>query len=186
MVGCFVGCCSPTDCQNEKMDGRGLPVWQRRVWFTMSIMLRRWIIRTIFVGLLSIFIGGWIASTFYFYSAAFGNDRHWIGLNQGPGTIIVGGVWIKDPAFHTPNSGLLGWRLWEPKFWPEFWPSKLPGTTQYFLGFSFQYDSVPGGYQRLHVAVPFWFLTLLSGGGVWVVWRKTRRGEFRGFPVEVS
>ncbi|MCL2646407.1 MAG: hypothetical protein FWD61_05290 [Phycisphaerales bacterium] len=123
-------------------------------------------------------------STFFYWSASLGNGRKWIGLYQGPGAIVVGGVLVKDPTRHTPSSGLWGYRLPKPKFLPEFWPSKNPENVQYYFGFSVQYiDYGPG--RIFVVAIPFWFLVLLSAAGLWLAWRKTQP-EFRGFPVEMK
>ena len=138
----------------------------------------RWIIRAIFIGLLGLSVGGWISSyykrTWVYYGArSVGSVQGEVALAWGKINIDVGrydeGPYVRPPP--------VGWVFGVETIYYDYYGGRTYVPRFLGFGFSLRYGKF---------TVPFWFLTLLSGGGVWVVWRKTRRVEFRGFPVEMT
>ena len=134
-------------------------------------MVKRWLIRTLFLLPLACVVGVWVTS---YFGALMMLRSHGIYLAC---TSVHGGVWLIED--HLPDLDVplhvefkQGWKVEDVYSLPS---SKLGF---YFGPDSFHEDS-------LEIAFPLWLPTLLLAGLNWFVWRKTRaKYNERGFPVE--
>ena len=146
--------------------------------------MKRWIIRSFFIGLLLLCVGGWATS----YASWWDIEYH----DNLPTTFTwaVGSSWgrlwiIRKHDVYSYFGGYLPRELetymssvdvpYEIERQFEFLP-------HYVFGFCFNSD------ERLHgIAIPYWFPTTLSASLLCWVWRKTRpKAKGGAFPVEVS
>jgi hypothetical protein len=148
--------------------------------------MKRWIIRSFFVAMVMLFVGGWAA--IYSYDIGLGYERGdrfwWAGSSRGCAYLGL------SRQFLAPST--TGWRfIVNPNdsqgfFMQRQWPMQLE-----FLGFGLEDRAVeilghPAFVPWFSVRVPFWFCTLVSGVLFWCGWRKTRvRTKGPAFPVEV-
>jgi hypothetical protein len=137
-------------------------------------MIWRWVIRGVCVALLVGCVAAWVAS--YWRQVGVYDSVGWgyqnVALPRGklmfirwaPTRMIElrGHVYF-DPPSEPWNNGPVRWR---------------------FLGFSYDGDFSDG--KEWWLCVPLWFPTVVAGGLLWVVWRKTRGRRAGGFPVEVD
>ena len=138
--------------------------------------MKRWIIRSFFIGLLLLCMGGWVVTAKYQCFIAYRHGGHAIDCNLYLGVICV--------VFVSSATGPTGWDhfvicLPHARFWPPelFWDHHM------FWGFGF--DHRASAFTRF--AVPYWFTILVSAALLWLVWRKTRpKPKGRAFPVEPS
>ena len=157
--------------------------------------MKRWIIRSFFIGLLLLCVGGWRWSYFFCESLAYQQPRT---LNpaenkyvevSGGNLLLMTYVPFSDDATPWP----VGWTYyhrhrdrddvnWEKRF--DSWEGPR------FLGFHFFYKASPRpaiGNADRGIQVPFWFPTTISAALLWLVWRKTRsKAKGRAFPVEAN
>jgi hypothetical protein len=149
--------------------------------------MKRWIIRSFFIGLLLLFAGGWVVSgtrkgeidyarNGCFVQCGTESGVVWMGSNGKRGGTGIPDGWIFAVI---PN----GARFAGPPahFWP-LGPSQIPS----FLGFGFLRSS-PAFFSVCGVAylgVPYWFLIVLFYFILLFGWRKTRP-TVRGFPLEL-
>jgi hypothetical protein len=140
-------------------------------------MKKRWIIRGIFIGLLTLCVVAWV-----------GSYRGVVGVKYGAGTshyyhLIVEFGWIR--LLHTTT-------IYPAPAWQWYLVSANRRAVQEvyesvphrFMGFGFMWvrSGGPGGWD---VFIPMYFPTLVSALLLWFVWRKTRAMPVGGgFPVE--
>jgi len=142
-------------------------------------MIRRWIIRSFFIGLLLLCVGGWLSSYYCPIEGVYhktctlacwtSNGYLWVGYSN-PGNDY--GTFVR-----------------------VYRPVKLPGgkdldAIMYYrihhsLGFA--YGEQPSPYHSQIFCIPFWFPTVMFAGFICLVWRKTRpKSGGRAFPVELA
>ncbi len=147
--------------------------------------MKRWIIRSFFIGLLLLCVGGWIASYVRLARVSYMGEGLWT-LESVNGQVALMRWpdyrekynWQNDKptwrCFSTISSGELHSELGDYR---EDW---------YFLGFGFLWND-PYQPGRWAGGIPFWFLTTLSAVALFFSWKKTARRKLGGtFPVEVG
>ena len=137
-------------------------------------MKKRWLIRSIFMGLLTLCVTAWVGSFCWEIEVYhYGERRVGAGIYWGR----VCAFWVEvagdDPKWGVvciPASNLSEGR-WSDKddFFDKF----------NWCGFCV------AGPPLNQATIPFWFPTLLSALLLWFVWRKTK-AKPRGSPVEVA
>ena len=136
-------------------------------------MKHRWIIRSFFVGLLLLFVGGWVGSYKYSPPGYRSISPQW-QWNCFGGRIAL--CWDK--------------RNFRPRDPAEVYRGELPFIDPKgyeLLGFDLRYSDWGKGLRSFYLAIPLWFPTLLSAALLWLVWRKTRpKVKGRAFPVELG
>jgi len=132
-------------------------------------MKRRWIIRSFFIGLLLLCVGGWMVSYKYDWTVLFTASNQWI-MRSHWGKIDL--IWEKHPVWPYRK----GWHFWSA-------PADADAPDPSRFGF---WASNYWGEENI-IIVSFWFPMTISAAFLWLVWRKTRppvRG--RAFPVEAG
>jgi len=140
----------------------------------------RWLIRSFAIALLTLCLNVLAWSYFYQFCTWYGpsHDKHY-----SVGT-YMGGV-----GFGVVTHGSL------PKGWSFSYDRPAHSLSDItdirFLGFVYfdwALDPTRSGLATGRgFCIPFWFLSLLSAGLLWFVWRRTRtKTAGRGFPVEVT
>jgi hypothetical protein len=133
-------------------------------------MVWRRVIRGLAVALVTVCAVAWVGS-------------YWraVGIAYVPKAAQYFGV-IWDGRFDlarvaTPGAPYRGWVFVSDR--PR-WHDWDAGATRHWIGFSVQVNAM-----RTEGTIPLWFVTLLSAGLLWLVWRWTRpKHNERGFPVE--
>jgi len=133
-------------------------------------MIPRWTIRSLFIVLLVLSIGGWVWSyTLRLPILGYGSshlDRLWVVVPQHGALKASWGMYCG--AY--PEGLFL---MWEPDF-------RFGDIGPHFLGFGF----VDGEAYFNWLGIPFWFPTILFALALLFVWRKTgTRGPGGAFPV---
>jgi hypothetical protein len=137
-------------------------------------MVRRWLIRGLTLTLLTLCVGAWVGS--YCRDAYVEHSGKWncvvaiyrgrLAIAQYPTGMLLGSGWF---------CGI--------KKLEDDWTYGDSVAVFHALGFSYRRDIIVG----TSVTVPFWATSSLSGGVLWLVWRKTRpKYNGKGFPVEVA
>ena len=154
-------------------------------------MKRRWIIRGIFIALLTLSVGGWVTSARYSCNAQFWHGNCGIGAGATQGA--VGFYFIQqDGSIAVKRLHYTCHRRPDIRFWPKYslaGPTHPSGEESFYslLGFA-------GGH-RVHqpleswsFSLPYWFLTLLSAAALWFAWLRTRPDldPRTAFPIEVN
>ncbi len=136
----------------------------------IKAMVRRWLIRTFFIGILVVCVVAWVASY----------RREIIFEYEGTATslrLACESSYIVFNVFSPPKGGTLS-NGWYFSLWPIH---EYVEARHWFLGFGFTYQR--GG--RNDVCVPLWFPVLLSALTLYFVWRKTRpKSAGKAFPIE--
>ncbi len=130
-------------------------------------MLRRWLIRSLVLTLLTLCVVAWVGS--YWRSALVVHT----GVKEKYSASLGGGLlWLEQ--HDTPPISNQGWYLGSlPRRVPWDWKLNLFENAR--------------GPDYVGIFVPLWFPTILSAGCLWLVWRKTRpKYSGKGFPVEVA
>ena len=167
--------------------------------------MKRWIIRSFFIGLLLLFVGGWVGS--YRYS--------WLIAHQNQDLVSIPGYEYVSVLGVRCNWGKIQLTYWhaDPASQPNLYPTFFEGdgwlvhaesshplldsafvgqfNSDYFLGFFIElnHPDYPAFYslQGNYAAIPFWFPTTISAAFLLLVWRKTRPNvKGRAFPVELA
>jgi len=135
--------------------------------------MKRWLVRSVFILPLLLCLFGWGASGWR--AAVMNYARTGLHAECRIEWGIVDVYWERgDIAFLPEGIECYTVPLTEVRFW-----STRPG---YHLGFALYWNS---GFGEL--AVPYWFLILLFGSVLFLVWRKTRlRKTYGAFPVEMA
>ncbi|MCL2639256.1 MAG: hypothetical protein FWD53_00270 [Phycisphaerales bacterium] len=152
-------------------------------------MKRRWLIRAIFITLLTLSLTGWVFSALYFCTASL-----WRGHREIKVMTAQGGVCFHSIRY---NGSVTGnhWNYfccyYPTQFWPAYSVKRNSGWGFYFFGFGYSHsDRLSYKVMAFNqtVTLPFWFFILLSAAGLWFVWRKTRPklDPRTAFPVEVN
>lgn len=137
-------------------------------------MIKRWLIRSVFLLALAGGIGVWILS----YVGAAGLNGYWSGRFFSVGAVKGVGFFYEVKA--TRPSFSWHWLERTTTF------RTLAGEEPVW-GFAFLPGRVWGTADSLVVGVPMWVVTVPLAVLNWFVWRKTRRTFVgRAFPVEVS
>ena len=139
-------------------------------------MIRRWLIRSIFIGPCVVCVVVWVMSYWYVGAVRIPIGFSCVRLNGALGSLYL---WAQDRntggsdwVFRTPDPGLTDALLREYQ------------SSQHFGGFAYSYLSWPDHY-LLMVILPLWFPTTLSAILLWFAWRKTGAKRPGGaFPVE--
>lgn len=135
-------------------------------------MLRRWIIRSLFLVPLVCVVAVWVTSYFGTISV-----HRTIGVRAWTLGSVSGMVVFLEFQI-APSEAV----LWIPGFVPHM-TAKDWGIPQPM--FEFYFGSWPGISDSFGIVFPLWLPTLLLLGLNWLVWRKTRQRAGRGaFPVE--
>jgi hypothetical protein len=145
-------------------------------------MLRRWIIRAVFMLPILLCVGGWAVSTKYSAQINYSYGGYRTGCGMLGGVVNLDrGVWPNSEVGWSYDGFPVKFRLIEPSH------LKAPA----FLGF--KYDHIDGPFigepfELKIVFVPFWFLIVVFSAALLVVWRKTRPkiNPKMAFPVEVT
>jgi hypothetical protein len=142
-------------------------------------MIRRWIIRGLAVALLMMCVVAWGGSYFRWVQVGFVNDGHYWA-----GNVHYGEMFFDDEMMF--NAGPGWYWIHELREADVVMAKALHSAVKSdFLGFAYRSGS-PFASIGI-VIVPLWFVTLMAGVVVWVVWRKTRpKFSGKGFPVEVG
>jgi hypothetical protein len=138
-------------------------------------MKRRWIIRSFFIGLLVLCVGGWVGSYWDAGEITYSGRNVWYAAFHW-GKLHL--MWAYDPA--RANGG---WDAFTRPASADTDAALIAGYGgHYYLGFFLKI-----GPDENYVAIPFYFPTLISAALLWLVWRKTRpKAKGRAFPVEPS
>jgi hypothetical protein len=142
-------------------------------------MLRRWIIRSLAVALLTLCAAAWAGSYSERIDVVWGSQTaFWkASLERAEFRFVYYRLGF------TPGWELGHWRYDAAQ--DAMMRSGYERTPYHALGFAWQWD--PAAELQLLVMIPLWFPTLLSAGCLWLVWRKTRpKYSGKGFPVEVG
>src|ERR1035437_8125782 len=144
-------------------------------------MVRRWIIRIVFMMPILLCVGGWGWSGMYHSSASYSHDGHWVGCGSGWGVVTVSlGRWSGTPD---------GWECDDAYKQDDFIlePPDTPDS-HYFLGFRRLNHGLETPAYWYDFTVPYWFLIAMFSAVLFLVWRKTRPKIYRGgaFPVEMA
>jgi len=142
-------------------------------------LIKRWIIRGVFLWLLLLCVAGWVGS----YACSFGiyhnvRDCPW-GIGIGDGMVLLGRA--GEDWWGWRRSGVVGCSMDRSVVVHD----KYDWNPSRFLGFGYG-----GGtnilYERFW-CIPFWFPTILAAVASFIVWRKTRPkiNPVTAFPVEV-
>ena len=139
--------------------------------------MKRWIIRSFFIGLLLLCVGGWAGSTASMAAVSYGWAHRHIVVGTTWGCVLL--AW-GDDAYMGDE---VGWRCeFGHADTVRFFP---PGDELGDFHLGFGYGGISNHMRRL--GVPYWFLTLLFGSVLFIVWRKTGLPvKGRGFPVELG
>ena|ERR1035437_4023277 len=139
--------------------------------------MKRWIIRSLFVGLLLLFVGGWVESYQYEFGITYVKETSWT---------LEGKLGRINLKWYDGN-----WDFWDKGWFFGFCPAEerigfreyiLSDNRHDFLGFVMQ-----GVEGEKWAGIPFWFPTTLSAALLMLVWRQTRPPvKGRAFPVEVA
>jgi hypothetical protein len=129
--------------------------------------MKRWIIRTFFIGLLLLFAGGWVGSYKYGWEVGYRNNNTWV-LEVNRGRIDLD--WWDSFNIHEEQ----GW-------YGRSAYAQVPINYDH-LGFFWMNEA-----GIIWLSIPFWFPTTVSAALLWWVWRKTRpKPVGRAFPVELA
>jgi hypothetical protein len=139
-------------------------------------MLRRWLIRALFILPILLCVVGWVWSGTHFSWTKYSHEGSYVACTASRGVICV-----KFDGRGTSN----GWACGVDSRDAHFWPVDYPDSRSY-LGFRFACFDEMARYDYLF-AVPFWFLIIVSSAVLFFVWRKTRPkiNPKTAFPVEV-
>ena len=133
--------------------------------------MKRWIIRSLFIGLLLLCVGGYGFSYIRGCEVADTFNKVW-GVQSGWGKLHLSwfgissfsGLWVND---FPVDAG------YDLEYVDHF-------HSHYCLGFFIRFEP-----DRTLFTIPFWFPTTISALLLWWVWRKTRPPvKGRAFPVE--
>jgi len=142
-------------------------------------MVKRWLIRSVFMLPIVVCVVGWAWSGWYGGWIAFGHRGYAAGCSQDNGTArmtVSGGP-------HAIEGWIIHFYRLSPS--PQFWPL-TSSSTHCYLGFSVIHEAAPDWSTSM--SVPYWSLLLVFGGLLFLVWRMTRpKNDPRtAFPVEVK
>jgi len=132
--------------------------------------MKRWIIRSFFIGLLLLFVGGWILSYKWSWDLSHQGYNFWsVGCVWGTCEINWWGhVQFRPSGFKLDNLS------------PA--TDYLPYYRHHLLGFHLTTE-----LDAIFLAIPFYFPTTICAALLWLAWRKTRpKPEGRAFPVELT
>jgi hypothetical protein len=147
-------------------------------------MLKRWIIRSLCIALLTLCATVWVGSYWQALHLARAINGRVLCLSISTGVICI---------FRTDSTG--GWTdgwlsyMASPNKREVDWTSDCYGRARYRLA-GFAIDPLLSPVAEglgLWLTIPLWFPTTLSAGLLWLVWRKTRpKYTGKGFPVEAN
>ena len=141
--------------------------------------MKRWIIRSFFIGVLLLCVGQWVASYQYDWSIGYQGRNQWsveclwgklhVEWWDASWTYLVernGWSVHACPAYVTPDSTFI---------------ARFDGG-HYCLGFLISLER-----HAMFFNIPLWFPTTISAALLWLVWPLTRpTAKGRAFPVEVE
>jgi hypothetical protein len=140
-------------------------------------MLRRWIIRSLCLALLTLCVTAWVGSRFLRLDTGYISGRHVVWMRADSGTGYVG------VAEYPPSNFKWYWNCTDAR--PAGCELMYQVANYHFFGFALTVRPVPSSGSIAFV--PLWFPTTLSAGFLWLVCRKTRpKYNRKGFPVEVA
>ena len=143
--------------------------------------MKRWIIRSFFIGLLLLCVGGWLVSFKVGWVVGYNNVH-----NHNEYEMVVHWGKIRFSFLDGHHAVAFVPDGWFQDTFPAY---PLKGTNadadlygRKFVGF----ESGEVG-RRQWISIPFWFPTTISAAFLWLVWRKTRpKPKGRAFPVELE
>ena len=135
-------------------------------------MIKRWLFRSFFIGLLVLCVGAWVISRWWT------SEFTYLGTSYDGATLADGRIGFGQN--HSPSTFRTGWHQ---DFRPNvrgYWSVSDLSPNLHGLGFSCYHDS-----GRWDIIIPLWLPTLLLAGLNWFVWRKTKpKPVGRAFPIE--
>jgi len=144
-------------------------------------MIRRWIYRSLCLGLLLLCGGGWLASHAYSYCLTYSTKHQWLYTQIVGGSLCAGwdtysdqiSAWPFGLSFYTHRAD-------------DNYDHDYINTRSHALGF-YANMQTSSSRQSWAVGIPFWFLTLLASAITCWVWRKTRPkpNPATAFPIEI-
>jgi hypothetical protein len=147
-------------------------------------MVRRWLIRAVFMLPILLCVGGWG------WSARHGSV---INYRQGERYLIGSSLWgsldVSTGGGMTATADMPeGWQCGELRYAHThfFWPNDRPDST--FLGFRIGNNGGMSSGAFFEVRVPHWSLIVVFSLVLFFVWRKTRPNPHpqSAFPVELD
>ncbi len=153
-------------------------------------MKRRWIIRSFFIGLLLLCVGGWVYSGTHTGEINYVRNGCFVQCGTESGVVYVGSggkrgaPGIANGCFFASISNASRDDALPARFWP-LGPSQIPSFLGFFYARAAPTSFSVGGVD--YASVPYWFLILLVSFALFVVWWKTRKSKpGRAFPVEMT
>ena len=141
-------------------------------------MVKRWIIRGLFMLPMLLGVGGWGWSGWCDAVVTYSTPEWNVSCGTNSGVVFVD--WVRE---HSPTYSVLRKSAWY-RHQPQFWLQDMPKS---FCGFVYHLDVRPYGAWHRFVRVPYWSLILVSSGHLFWIWRKTRASvQGRAFPVEME
>jgi hypothetical protein len=138
-------------------------------------MVRKWIIRSLAMSLLTLCVVAWVGSWW-----------KWIGFQYGHGDCALFILKVECGTVEVANRNLTYIAAFEWGLRPaecEAHQNVLQGCRHRVFGFASDTDT--GAWHDKEFFMPFWFPTLLSALLLRVLWRKTRpKYSGKSFPVE--
>ena len=130
--------------------------------------MKRWIVRSFFIGLLLLSIGGWALSHKY----------HLLVESRSPERIRDALIWRGEFRYLSAYWTDVFDHEWRWEFSEDFWRHWLLTPRPSALGFRFSTDCI---------IIPLWSPTMMCGVVLVLAWRKSRPKAIGGaFPVEAS
>jgi len=129
----------------------------------------RWFIRSFAITLLTLCLGVWAWSYFQYFAIDYGSNNQSYGVET-----YMGGVGFRSYFQSIPPMDPPSWRF---AYGRDACSLSDFSAAKRFMGFTYfetPDDDMVGGPMYSGVGIPFWFLSLLSAGLLWLVWRQTR------------
>ena len=142
--------------------------------------MKRWIIRSFFIGLLLLCVGGWGLSYVYddFFGYEYAPTGSWY-MQCGGGKFMF----VYEDYISTPRPTGYWFVGHQTHFRNELYGGSKGGR---MLGFRVSWEFLPF-FSFWHAEIPFWFLSTILAVLLWLAWRWTRpKAQGRAFPVELE
>lgn len=135
-------------------------------------MKKRWLIRSLFIGLVVLCVVAWVGSLWRSLDIDH-SGKTWDEMSVADGRICIQEIVPDFPIMQ-------GWHTtFRSTHW-NIWKSEDANSQYHLAGFSL-HQSV----KIWAVTIPLWFPTLLSVGMLWLLWRKTKAKPIgHAFPIE--
>ena len=143
-------------------------------------MVRRWLIRSLFLLPLLLCVAGWAWNMAHYGGLVYyARDSRWFGVGTSEGVVTLGAG--------LNNALADGWQGEWAYNGPAF--SAIGDDRYALLGFSLVHLYSRSGENAFDfLSIPYWFLTLATAALFFLAWRKTRPkpDSNTAFPIEVA